>query len=206
MTPNLDKQKKTSSEKSPHDNRDTAIGCLIMIAIAFGIGSCFFSSSDEPSPPPVSSASSSSSQESSSPPAVASLPDKISESPSIGSTADAFSKSHKISHDNDMMKVYDGTHISVVFADGRALNVTVNADKNHKRDQSFKEMLPSDAVSIAKSNDNSDSMLSKTIESYHSDSLEQVIPDSKGAFKVIETFDKESGNYLHSVIDASPSI
>lgn len=181
----------------------TFIG-LFMITCLFALAGC---GSDKPtttSSTPPETSSSPTAEVSSSPASQSNV--KISKIPGIGSTEEDFSKAHKISNDNGMMKVYDNQHIAVVFADGRALNITVNADKNHKRDKSIEEMIPSDATNITKTTDESDELISKEIQSGSSKLLAEAIPDSKGQFKVIDLFDKKTDNYLHTIIDATPSM
>lgn len=99
----------------------------------------------------------------------------------------------------------NGSNVVVVFAEDKALNISVGAKNKYHRNNSIDDMLPSDRKEISKEKDNSDPALIKERTTYHSDTLEKAYPPTKGTFTTIDVSDSLSQAYMNTVIDCTPS-
>lgn len=108
--------------------------------------------------------------------------------------------------DNDMTKTFENDKLLTVFADDRALNITVQNNKNGKKDNDLiNKILPTDIEKISEE-DTSDDVIMKHRKIYHSDLIQKVIPKSDGTVTIVDEFDKKSGKYLTTTIDCAPNI
>lgn len=86
----------------------------------------------------------------------------------------------------------------VIFLDDKAINIVFQKNDN-KMDPQFKAMLPSDSKLVS-SEDVSDEILIKTKETYTSDSLKNTVKNSTGSFEIYHNYDKNTGNYMSSIV------
>ena len=135
------------------------------------------------------------------------IPELICQQAGIGDTLDSWKDEYGDPiKDNDMTKTFENDKLLTVFADDRALNITVQNNKNGKKDNDLiNKILPTDIEKISEE-DTSDDITMKHKEIYHSDLIKKVIPKSDGTVTVIDQFDKKSGKYLTTTIDCTPNI
>lgn len=135
------------------------------------------------------------------------IPELICQQAGIGDTLDSWKNEYgNPTKDNDMIKTFENDKLSTVFADDRALNITIQNNRNGKKDNDLiSKILPTDVKKISEE-DTSDDAVMKHKEIYHSDLIKKVIPKSDGTVTVIDQFDKKSGKYLTTTIDCTPNI
>lgn len=135
------------------------------------------------------------------------IPELICQQAGIGDTLDSWKDEYGDPiKDNDMTKTFENDKLLTVFADDRALNITVQNNKNGKKDNDLiNKILPTDIEKISEE-DTSDDITMKHKEIYHSNLIQKIIPGSDGTVTVIDQFDKKSGKYLTTAIDCAPSL
>lgn len=129
---------------------------------------------------------------------------RVCNSAGLGDLVENFEKDHKAPvTDNKTLKTYySEDSVVAVFVDGRAVNLTFSATKNHKVNPHYAGMVPNDANLESTKTDDSDEMISRHITRGHSDKLAKTVPDSNGYFTITESFDKKTGNYLQTVVNS----
>lgn len=134
-------------------------------------------------------------------------PVKVGQKAGIGDTLKRWQKDYGELKGKDMLKncEINGSHVTVVFADDHALNITVEKKDNYFKNDTIKEMLPADMTETGKEKDTSDPALIKDRVTYHSDTLEKAIPETKGNFTTIDTSKASTKAYISTVIDCTPS-
>ena len=134
-------------------------------------------------------------------------PVKVGQKAGIGDTLDRWQKDYGELKGKDMLKncEINGSHVVVVFADNHALNITVEKKDKYFKNDAIKDMLPSDMTETGKEQDTSDPELIKDRVTYHSDTLEKAIPETKGNFTTIDTSRASTKGYISTVIDCTPS-
>lgn len=135
------------------------------------------------------------------------IPELICQQAGIGDTLDSWKDEYgDPTNDNDTIKTFENDKLLTVFADDRALNITIQNNKNGKKDNDLiNKILPTDVKKISEE-DTSDDVIMKHREIYHSNLIQKVIPGSDGTVTVIDQFDKKSGKYLTTTIDCTPNI
>lgn len=135
------------------------------------------------------------------------IPELICQQAGVGDTLDSWKDEYgDPTNDNDTIKTFENDKLLTVFADDRALNITIQNNKNGKKDNDLiNKILPTDVKKISEE-DTSDDVIMKHREIYHSDLIQKVIPGSDGTVTVIDQFDKKSGKYLTTTIDCTPNI
>lgn len=124
----------------------------------------------------------------------------------IGDTESRWEKDYGNLADQDMIKnvTINGSHVTAVFADDKALNITIEKRDKYYKNSAIDDMLPSDRTEIEKVKDKSDPAVIKDLITYHSDILEKAIPDTRGNFTVIDASDGLTQAYINTVIDCTP--
>lgn len=134
------------------------------------------------------------------------IPSEISVKAGIGDTDARWQKEYgKMQGDSPKSLTVNGSKATVVFVDGRAVNITMGKRDKYYENSILKDMIPADSEVTNKEKDTSDPMLIKEKTSYHSDTLEKAYPDSKGNFVVINISDAKVKAYMNTVIDCTPS-
>lgn len=135
------------------------------------------------------------------------VPELICKQAGIGDTLESWiDEYNEPNKDNGMNKTFENDKLLVLFADNRALNITIQGNKNGKKDNDLiNKILPTDITKVNEQ-DESDDTLMKHKEIYHSKLIERVISKSKGSVVIIDTFDKKTGKYLNTTIDCSPEL
>ena len=135
------------------------------------------------------------------------IPELICQQAGIGDTLDSWKDEYGDPiKDNDMTKTFENDKLLTVFADDRALNITIQNNKNGKKDNNLiDKILPTDVKKISEE-DTSDDVIMKHREIYHSDLIQKVIPGSDGTVTIVDEFNKKSGKYLTTTIDCAPNI
>lgn len=126
---------------------------------------------------------------------------KICQTAGLGDSKQAWIDDHgEPNRDGDELAIigFDNDKYLVSFLEGKAINITFQKN-NTKRNPLLKEMIPTDSKLIS-TEDVSDDVLINTKETYTSESLKNAVKVSGGTFYIYHTFDKKTGNYLHSVI------
>ena len=124
----------------------------------------------------------------------------------IGDTESRWEKDYGNLAGKDMIKnvTINGSHVTAVFADDKALNITIEKRDKYYKNSAIDDMLPSDRTEIEKVKDKSDPAVIKDLITYHSDILEKAIPDTRGNFTVIDASDGLTQAYINTVIDCTP--
>ena len=135
------------------------------------------------------------------------IPELICQQAGIGDTLDSWKDEYgDPTNDNDTIKTFENDKLLTVFADDRALNITIQNNKNGKKDNNLiDKILPTDVKKISEE-DTSDDVIMKHREIYHSDLIQKVIPGSDGTVTIVDEFNKKSGKYLTTTIDCAPNI
>lgn len=133
---------------------------------------------------------------------------KIGKKAGIGDTLTRWQRDYGELKGNDMIKncEINGSHVTVVVADNHILNITISKKGKNLKNDTIKDMLPSDMKETSKDKDTSDPELTKDRISYHSDTLEKALPETKGNFTTIDTSKASTNTYISTVIDCTPSI
>lgn len=164
---------------------------LVLAAISFVAIGALVPDTDTPSMAPASQKT---------------IPSEISVKAGIGDTDARWQKEYgKMQGDSPKSLTVNGSKATVVFVDGRAVNITMGKRDKYYENSILKDMIPADSEVTNKEKDTSDPMLIKEKTSYHSDTLEKAYPDSKGNFVVINISDAKVKAYLNTVIDCMPS-
>ncbi len=93
---------------------------------------------------------------------------------------------------------FENDKYMVLFVEDKAINIIFQKNDN-KMNPKFKDMLPPDSK-LTSSEDISDEILIKTKETYTSDSLKNTVKNSDGKFEVYHNYDKQTGNYMSSIV------
>lgn len=134
------------------------------------------------------------------------IPSEVSVKAGIGDTDARWQKEYgDMQGDSPKSLTVNGSKATVVFVDGRAVNITMGKRDKYYENSILKDMIPADSEVTNKEKDTSDPMLIKEKTSYHSDTLEKAYPDSKGNFVVINISDAKVKAYMNTVIDCTPS-
>lgn len=134
-------------------------------------------------------------------------PAKVGQKAGIGDTLERWQKDYGSLKGKDMLRncEINGSHVTVVFADNRALNITVEKKDKYYKNDAIKNMLPADMTETGTEKDISDPAFIKDRVTYHSDTLEKAIPETKGNFTTIDTSEALTKAYISTVIDCTPS-
>jgi len=117
----------------------------------------------------------------------------------IGDRKVRFNKEYADETKNVGKTSYGNGRYDVVFIEGRAFNITVAADADHRMDPNLVEMIPSDAT-LTEEEERQDNQTITRINRYTSKLLAEACPKSGGKFEVYEVHDKQSGQYRQTVI------
>lgn len=135
------------------------------------------------------------------------IPELICKQAGIGDTLESWiDEYNEPNKDNGMNKTFENDKLLVLFADNRALNITIQDNKNGKKDNDLiNKILPTDITKISEQ-DESDDTIIKHKEIYHSDLIQKNISKSDGTVTIIDQFDKNTGTYLSTIIDCTPGL
>ena len=99
---------------------------------------------------------------------------------------------------------FDNGRYITLFLEDKAINITVTG-KDGKMVVDTNAMLPKDSKKI-KSKEIPDDALIKTEDTYASEVLKKAVPANDGTFTVITNYDKQSGKYINTVLNANIKI
>ena len=179
--------------KRPDLKRKQISTLYFVLAVVFFIATCFMVPENVDTTPAA--------------PAVKQeIPSNVSVKAGIGDTDTRWQKEYgDMQGDSPKHLTVNGSKTTVVFVDGRAVNINMGKRDKYYENSILKDMIPADSEVVNKEKDTSDPMLIKEKTSYHSDTLEKAYPDSKGNFVVITISDAKVKAYLNTVIDCMPS-
>ena len=96
---------------------------------------------------------------------------------------------------------FDNGRYITLFLEDKAINITVTG-KDGKMVVDTNAMLPKDSKKI-KSEEIPDDQLIKTKDTYTSEALKKAVPANDGTFVVITNYDKQTGKYINTVLNAN---
>ncbi len=117
----------------------------------------------------------------------------------IGDRKERFAKEYANETKNAGNTSYGNGKYVVVFIEGRAFNITVAANAEHRMDAGLVDMIPADAE-LTEKEERQENLTVTRINRYTSKTLAEACPKSGGKFEVFEVHDKQSGQYRETVI------
>lgn len=125
----------------------------------------------------------------------------------VGDTLERWIKEYgNPNRDTSITKSFKNDAYMVVIADNHVVNITLQNNNRVRKDSIIASMLPTDATQISSEDDISDPTLKKHKVKMHSDILSKAFAESKGEFTIIDVYNKNNGQYMHTIIDCTPSL
>lgn len=107
---------------------------------------------------------------------------------------------------NDMQKNFQKDDLMVLFGNGRALNVTVQATPDGKLPVKLEDLLPKDRKQVS-SKESKDGTVTYTTNEYTSESIKKYIKSNlTGHCTMVDEYDQKTGKYIKTTIDCTPTL
>ena len=135
-------------------------------------------------------------------------PVKICAVAGVGDTLDDWIKDHgKPNREpSDMQKNFQKDDLIVLFANGRALNVTIQATPEGKLPVKLEDLLPKDRKQVSKK-ESKDGMVAYSTTEFTSEAIKKYIKSNlTGHCTMIDEYDQKTGKYIKTTIDCTPTL
>ena len=105
-----------------------------------------------------------------------------------------------------MQKNFQKDDLIVLFANGRALNVTIQATPEGKLPVKLEDLLPKDRKQVSKK-ESKDGMVAYSTTEFTSEAIKKYIKSNlTGHCTMIDEYDQKTGKYIKTTIDCTPTL